>query len=373
MNRSTKYTLALLLMLQLFIPTYSLQNPKARLTKKVEPVDATDTSVEPVPFKFLVDEVTMVAKGRTLVKDSFDREGKFQPAEVGGKAADKCGYYVSLGHISGASVKGGVLTIDQTNAINAYGDFVFKFILPIDDRGTVMFAGNDTFGDLVLSVKLKAPRLNGHERFKVGFGDLSNLGGLASISLQKGSVSLQRQGRTAWEETLLKVADISELPSPDEIELSITVGAQGQLSGMARVTSGGKDHDYPLLTQDPRARINPQNANLTANIFIEAIPKPRIFAVHPPHLTAQRLREMKGQLLMKVFGTGFAADSRVELIPVGDDGKHAIEAEETQLVYSNSVLTVKATVPEPWATDYTVRVISGSESTTRKAAVRILD
>src|SRR5258706_243860 len=82
----------------------------------------------------------------------------------------------------------------------------------------------------------------------------------------------------------LKGADLPEFPNPDEIDLTLTVGAQGQLSGMARVPSGGKDHDYPLLTQAPRARINPQNANLTANIFIESIPKPRIFAVHPPHL-----------------------------------------------------------------------------------------
>ena len=373
MNRWTKFALALMLVLQFFIPTYSLQNPKAKLTKKVESGDAPDTSVEPVPFRFMVDEITLVSKGRVLLKDSFDREGRFQPAEVGGKPADKSDYYVSLGHLNGTSVKGGVLTIDQTNTINAYGDFVFKFIVPVDERGAMMFAGADNFGDLVFTVKLRAPRLNGHERFKVGFGDLSNLGGLASISLQKNSVSLQRQGRTAWEETLLKVVDISEYPRPDQIELSITVGAQGQLSGMAKVTSGGKDHDFPLQAQDPRARINPANANLSANIFIESIPKPRIFAVYPPHLTAQRLREMKGELLLKVFGTGFAADSRVELIPAGDDGKNAIEAEETQLVYSNSVLAARVMVQEPWAAAYTVSVISGSEKSARRSAIRILN
>ena len=339
---------------------------------RAAPADETsDTAVEPVPFSFLIDELSLSSRGRLILRDSFDRDGRFQPPEIGGKPAGAGGYFLSLGRINGLNVRGGALKIDQTDTVNAYGTFVAKFILPVDERGLLAFSGAETFGDLVLSARICAPVLRGHERLKIGIGDMATMGALASLSLQKDSVSLQRQGRAAWDEVVLDRVDISRLAGLQEVELILKIDAQGQISGLTKIRSGGKEQEFALTPHDPWARISPDNPNLSANVFVEDLPKPRIFAIYPQSLPVEKLRELKGTLPLRIVGTGFAPDSEVELIPSGDEGGSPIQASDVRLLTANIFLSARITLPEVAAKEYSLRITTGDQTTLRRNVIHV--
>jgi hypothetical protein len=333
--------------------------------------EAAETAIEPVPFAFSIEELSLSTRHGVIVQDSFNQDGKFQPPEISGRAAGTAGYFLSLGHINGANVKGGVLRIDQTNTINAYGTFVAKFVLPFDTRGGLSFSGGETFGDLVMSTKIRSPDLHGHERLKIGFGDIATMGAVASISLQRDSISLQRQGRAAWDEITLDRADISGLANVQEIELVLKVDAQGRFSGLARIRSDGKEREISLSHSDPVARINPDNANLTANLFIEDLPKPRVFSVYPESLPVAKLREMAGTIPLRVVGTGFAPDTVVEIVPSGEGKENPVAATDIRLLQSNSYLSARVRLPELGAKDYSLRITTGAQTTFRRNVIHV--
>src|SRR5205085_423308 len=120
------------------------KHAKRAVDKHAKPaVEKTESAIEPIPFRFDVDEISLTSRDKLIVHDAFDRDGRFQPPEINGAPPNKGGYYVSFGRVEAANVKGGALTIDQTHTVNAYGDFVTMISLPIDNRGKLTFAAAD--------------------------------------------------------------------------------------------------------------------------------------------------------------------------------------------------------------------------------------
>ncbi|MBV8855426.1 MAG: hypothetical protein JOZ02_00560 [Acidobacteria bacterium] len=369
MRRAKHLTLLLVWLLAGPVAAGPAQAPKPRAARPA--ADAPETAVEPVPFSFYIEELSLSSRGRVILEDSFDSAGRFQPAEVGGKPAGAARYFLSLGRLGGPNVKGGALRVDQSDTINAYGTFVSKFVLPVDERGRLAFSGEELFGDLLLSVRVRAPALRGHERLKIGIGDMATMGALASISLQKDSISLQRQGRAAWDEVLLDRVDISRMANLQEVELTLKIDARGQFSGLTKIRGGGKEQEFALRADDPWARISPDNPNLSANVFVEALPKPRIFALYPQSLPLEKLRQLKGAVPLRIVGTGFAPDTEVEVVPPGGGPAAPIQASEVKLLTANTYLSAKVTLPEAGAGDYSVRVTTGEQSTLRRNIIHV--
>jgi hypothetical protein len=334
--------------------------------------EKNETAIEPIPFRFEIDEISLMSRDKVIVHDSFDRDGKLQPPEINGTPPNKGGYYVSFGRIEGANVRGGALTIDQTQTINAYGDFVAMVSLPMDNRGKLTFAAVDTFGDLVYTVRVRAPKLKGPERFKIGIGSMeSYLGGLASMSLQKDSITIQRQGRRAWDEVILDKLDTSKFPNPEWVEMIFKVDAEGKIAGQARIKNEGQVFEFKLSPTGGDRIIPEQQANLAANIFIETLPKPRIFAVHPQNITAEKLREAKGVIPITVYGVGFTSDAQIEILPDDGAAQEPVKASGARLVFPNSILNAKVAFKNFEPKDYTVRITTGGETISRKSVLRV--
>ncbi|HEU4388208.1 MAG TPA: hypothetical protein VFV34_10445 [Blastocatellia bacterium] len=337
--------------------------------------DKSESEIEPIPFRFLIDEISLTSKGNVIVRDSFDRDGRLQPSEINGAPATKGNYYVSFGRIGPSNVKGGALVIDESQTINAYGDFVAMMSLPIDNRGKLTFTATEMFGDLAYSVRLRAPKLRGPERFKIGIGAMESfLGGLASISLQKNSITLQRQGRRAWDEVILDKVDTSKFTSPEWVEITFRADADGNISGAVKIKSEGQVFDFTLRSPNAGDRVAPmQQNNVTANIFIETLPRPRVFALHPQNVTAKTLKDAKGVLPITVYGVGFAGDAQVELFPDDEKAQAAVKASGVRLLYPNSMLGGKVVLPDLEPKSYSVRITSGGETTVRKGVLYVSD
>lgn len=357
----------------LFLAFAAVSYPAANSDKHAKPtVEKSETAIEPIPFRFEVDEITLVSRDKVIVHDSFDREGKFQPPEINGAPPNKGGYYVSFGRVEGTNVRGGALTIDQTQTVNAYGDFVAMISLPMDSRGKLTFAAADAFGDLVYTVKVRTPKMKGPERFKIGIGAMeSYLGGLASMSLQRDSITIQRQGRRAWDEVILDKVDTSKFPNPEWVEMTFRLDAEGKISGLARIKNDGQVLEFKL-SPTGGDRVNPeQQTNLAANIFIETLPKPRIFAVHPQNITAEKLREAKGLIPITVYGVGFTSDAQIEILPDDAAAQEPVKASGARLVFPNSILNAKVALKNFEPKDYTVRITTGGETISRKSVLRV--
>lgn len=363
MNRSLGIIAAVLL--------GGLWSPGPRLSSSS--TSATRVPLEPVPYQFHVDHVSLQSRGRTVFSDAFDRPGAFAPAPIAGQEGTSHGYFVNMGTIDGSYVHDGALNIDQTCSINPFENFAFDFSLPIDDRGTYSFYGRDLF-DLDVEATLRHPRIVGPEKFKVGLVDDQMFFGAAMVSFEKDKVTLHRQGGeprsiTPFLETTFDELDLKRFKDIEELNLRLSVDRAGRATGIVTVHAGGPPEVFRLTADVPWARLSPMG-RYSAHVFVEDLAKPRIFAVYPESITVDQLRASGGILQMKVFGIGFGEDASVELARVG--GGTPAAARDADILMFNMGLKTTVHMPSGDAGSYTVTVHTAGLSASIPNGLRVL-
>jgi hypothetical protein len=334
---------------------------------------ATRVPLEPVPYEFHLDGVTMRSHGRTIFSDAFDRGGSFVPAAIEGQPATRHPYFVNMGAIDGSYVRDGALNIDHSCSINPFENFAFDFSLPVDERGSYSFYGRDLF-DLEVEAVLRRPRVSGPEKFKVGLVDDQLFFGAAMISLEKDKVTLHRQGGeprtiTPFLETTFDEVDLRPFGDIEELTLRLSVDRTGRAIGFVTIRAGGSSQMFRLTTDAPWARLNPL-ARYSAHVFVEDLARPRVFSVYPETVTVERLRAAGGVLPMKVFGIGFGEDSTLELVP--DNGAPISQARPADILMFNMGLKTTMHMASVEPASYTVRVSTAGLTATVAKGLRVL-
>jgi hypothetical protein len=340
------------------------------------PARTTRRPLEPVPYRFEVEEISLASRGRMLTRDGFDRAGAFRPAEVAGRTAHRVPYFINMGYIDGTYVRDGRLKIDQSCSINPFENFAFDFSLPIDERGRYSFYGKELFGDLQFRAKVIRPRIIGPEKFKIGLVDDYIFLNAAMVSLEKDKVTLQRQGGeprtiTPFLETTFGEVDLTKFGDLDEVELLFSVDAMARATGVIKIRAGGATEVFHLKADAPWARLNPQG-RYSAHVFVEDLAQPRIFSVFPENVSAEEMRTGAGNLRMKVFGIGFGEDARLELVPEGGGESVWARDEDIKVLMFNMGIETRVVLPtEPGA--YTVRLHTAGTTATRQRGLRVLE
>jgi hypothetical protein len=341
------------------------------------PSAAVRAPLHPVPYQFHLDEITLTSRARTLMRDTFDRTGVFQPMEVAGKAAGGHEYFVHMGFIDGSYVRDGTLNINESCSINPFENFAFDFSVPVDEAGRYSFVGKEYFGDLVFSAKLIRPRINGPEKFKIGLVDDQVFFTAAMISLEKDLLTLQRQGGeprtiTPFLETTFDEADLSSLTDIEEVELVLRVDAMGKASAVAKIQAASGLHAFHLSADAPWARLNPQ-LRYSAHVFLEDLANPRIFSIYPQTINAEQLRASQGLVMMKIFGIGFGPDSRLQILGQTRGREIWATLENTKVLMFNMGLETRVFIPEVEPEAYTVRVHTAGMTASVKSGFRVLE
>ena len=330
----------------------------------------------PQEFEIAVDEFTLESKGQVIVHDPFDQDGVFHPPAVAGKSSERAPYFVNMGLVDGSRVRDGKLVMDQVGMVNPFENYACDFSIPVDEDGRLWFVGKELFGDLVLRAKVSSARFKGVPKFKVGLVDMKTFFTVAAVSLGREEVSLQRQGENPrfpdlpFIETLFGKGDVSHLESIDEAELTLRVGAKGEISGAVVVVADGKPHRFDMEAAPEWARADP-DAHYAAHLFWESFPLPQLFAVHPHYVKSSSLKAAGGVLDLRVFGISLFADSVIEIFPAGSDGAPVASISDLQVLGFNSGLRMKAAFSEAAPGDYDIRVTTSGETAVRRNALRI--
>jgi Fe2+ transport system protein FeoA len=323
-------------------------------------------------------------------------------------------YRVDLGQISAANVRDGVLEIDQDATSNIwhgpqgnYGhtlhrndSYVAMFTLPINVAGGTTLLGRDAFG-LEFSVRLRGPHLTGFEKLKIGLMDTEGYKSVAAVSVgrlplpghktsdttnildlvSQPAIVLGRVEEPAVRgEILLDYAKIEQPDAMDSLEMVLRVGNEGQLSGLARITSGGQVKELALdpKTRGPQddafaARSHvPENMKLAATLFVETLPGLEVNHVYPKEVAVRDLSDAD-KVRFRIEGFGFGPDSRVEIVPEGTQGAPIpAEAIHRQKVAAPEGTVLLADIGLPAQVgSYGLRVTTGGQSTVFKNAVRV--
>ena len=329
----------------------------------------------PQAFEFAIDEFSLESKGRVIVRDGFDRDGVFHPPAVDGKSAERAPYFVNMGLVDGSRVRGGSLVMDQVGMVNPFENFACDFSIPVDADGRLWFVGKELFGDMVLRAKVRSARFRGAPKFKVGIVDMKTFFTVAAVSLGREEVSLQRQGENPkfpglpFIETLFGKGDVAHMKGIDEAELTLKVGAKGEVSGSVVVVDAGKPHRFDMEATPEWARVDPEG-HYAAHLFWESFPEPKLFAVHPNFVRSADLRDSGGVLNLKLFGISFFEDSVVEIVPSSGAGA-PVATSDLKILGFNSGLQVKAVFPKTEPAVYDIRVTSGGHTAWRPHALRV--
>ncbi|MFY9820252.1 MAG: hypothetical protein WAM82_02655 [Thermoanaerobaculia bacterium] len=329
----------------------------------------------PQEFQFSIDEISLESKGRVIVHDTFDRAGVFHPPLVDGKSAERAPYFVNMGLVDGSRVKGGSLVMDQVGMVNPFENFACDFSIPVDADGRLWFTGKELFGDFVLRAKVLSPQFKGAPKFKIGIVDMKTFFTVAAVSLGREEVSLQRQGKNPkfpdlpFIETLFGKNDVSQLKRIDEAELTLRIGARGELFGTVVVVDSGQSHRFEMEAAPEWSRVDPEG-QYAAHLFWESFPKPKLFAVHPHYIKSDDLRDYGGAVDLRIFGLSLLDDSKVEILPSGGTGAPVVVSDLKVLGF-NAGLLMRAVFPKTEPAEYDVRVTSGGEVAWRPHAIRV--
>jgi hypothetical protein len=326
----------------------------------------TRVPLEPVDYHFEIDEIALRARGRTQIRDAFDRAGSFGAPRP---------YFQNMGLLDGSDVSGGRLHMQQSCAVNPFENFACDFSVPVDDRGAYSFIGGDYFGDFEFSARLASPRAHGPEKFKLGLVDDQVFFSAATVSFEKDRVALERQGGdqraiTPFLETTFDEIDLTRFGDIDELELRLRVDAAGKPSAIVRVRAGSSVEVVQLMSDAPSARLNPR-ARYSVHVFTEDLAKPRIFSFYPESVSVGQLRTTAGVLDAKVFGIGFGKDARVEIVP--ERGGASTWALAPDILMFN--MGVRAKVPLQSATPgtYAIRVHSSGSTASLERGLRVFE
>ncbi|MFY9821482.1 MAG: hypothetical protein WAM82_08870 [Thermoanaerobaculia bacterium] len=371
----------------------------------------------PSPFQFEIEEITLKLRDKVVLHDQFQRQGGLKPAEMEGRkmtAAEGPQYRVDLGRITAANVRDGVLKIDQDATSNIwhgpqgnYGhtlhrndSYVAMFTLPINAAGATTFLGREAFG-LEFSVRLRGPRLTGFEKLKIGLMDTEGYKSLAAVSVgqlplpghktsdttnilelvNQPAIVLGRVEEPAVRgEILLDYANVAQLDKSDSLELVLRVGNEGQLSGLARISSGGQVKEIALQPKTPEPRDDafearshvPENIKLAATLFVETLPGLEVNHVYPKEVAVRDLSDAD-KVRFRIEGFGFGPDSRVEIVPEAAPGEPIpAEAIHRQKVAAPEGTVLLADIGLPARVgSYGLRVTTGGQTTVFKNAVRV--
>jgi hypothetical protein len=349
----------------------------AALPASTAATGATRVPLEPVPYRFDVAEIALSARGRVLMSDGFDRAGNFWPAEVAGQTGEVPPYRVNMGFVDGSFVQDGQLKINESCSINPFENFAFDFSLPIDERGRYSFIGRELFGDLQFRAKIIRPRIQGPEKLKIGLVDDQIFLNAAVVSLEKGKVTLERQGGeprtlTPFLETTFGEVDLTRFGDLDEVEMIFGVDAAGRASGVVKVRSGGSGEAFHLIADAPWARLD-LNARYSAHVFVEDLARARIFSVYPENVTAEQLKSSGGTLRVKVFGIGFGEDARLEVTREDDGASAWSRPEDGKVLMFNMGLETKIALPRLEPGSYTVRIHTAGATASVGRGLRVME
>jgi hypothetical protein len=329
---------------------------------------ATRVPLEPVAYRFDVDEIGVRSRGRVLLKDDFERPGTFRPSA-------QHPYFQNMGLLDGSDVRDGVLRMEESCSVNPFENFACDFSVPLDERGIYSFIGGEYFGDFELSAKLSRPRIRGPEKFKLGLVDDHVFFSAATVSFEKHRVTLERQGGeprtvTPFLETTFDEVDLTRFGDLDELELRLIIDASGKPSGTATVRAGTAIEVVRLTASAPWARLNPRG-RYSVHVFTEDLAKPRIFSFYPETVSLDQIRSNGGVLDTKIFGIGFGKDSVVELLPTG--GGDPIRVNGADILMFNMGLRTTIALPNAKAGAYTVRVHSSGSTALLEQGLRVFE
>ena len=329
----------------------------------------------PREFEYVVDDLTVVSKGQVIVTDGFDQNGVLSPPKVRGKSTERAPYLISRGEIDGSRVRDGHLVMDQTGMVNTFETFVADLVVPIDETGRTWFLGKELFGDLEVSCTVIAPRVVGPSRFSIGLVDLSNWFTMGAVSVGPEEVRLQRQGHPRFPYlpfiySRFDRVDLLPYKNLEAVEMTVKIGAQGQLTGSAKVHDSGKVQSFEMTAQPDWSKLDPEG-HYSVQLMWETWPKPRLWAFHPQYIQSDELKERGGFLELAVFGIGIFEDSEVEIFRMDGNEKRQAEVREVKGLLTRHGITLKAILPYAYTGDYTVRVTTAGETTEIRDAFRV--
>jgi hypothetical protein len=378
--------------------------------------------MQPSPFRFEVEELTLKFGERVILHDEFQRSGGLRPMEVEGRrlaATEGPRYRVDVGRVTDSNIRDGVFSIDQTHTSNtSVGPmrfhrqdlYVAMLTLPRNLDGDSTFVAREGFG-LEYSIRLRSPRFSGFERLKIGLAEAESMKALAALSvgrlptpippfpgpggpgdpkiinvLEQVSNPAIVLGRVEEPDVRGEIVlDHGELEPASEIEtleLVLRVGRQGELSGVARISAAGQVRQLELTprSQEPREFFGPRSrlpadAKLAATVFIETLPKPEVQSVDPSEIGAQSVGTSE-RTRFRIQGIGFGPDARVEVIPEGGGQAEPIRADAIQLERAatgpeGTVLLVEFGLLDARVRSYALRVTTGGQSSVLRNAVRV--
>jgi len=345
--------------------------------RRQAPAAAPRTGLIPRDFEFVVDDLKVTSKGQILLEDGFDRNGVLYPAKVRGKSTQGTPYLVSRGLIDGSRVRGGHLVMDQTGMVNTFETFSSDFVVPIDESGRTWFVGKELFGDLEISCKVLAPRIDGPSRFSIGLVDLSDWFTLGAVSVGPEEVRLQRQGHPKFPylpfiHSRFDRVDLLPYKNLEAVEMTLKVGAQGQLTGNAKIHDSGKVQSFDMVAKPDWAKLDPEG-QYAVQLLWETWPKPRLWAFHPQYLKTEDLKATGGFAELMVFGIGIFDNSQVEIFRMDGGEKRQADVREVKGLLTRHGVALKVILPYPYTGDYTVRVTTGSDTVERQNAFRVAD
>jgi hypothetical protein len=384
---------------------------------------------QPSPFQFDIQEITLKFQDRVVLHDDFRRAGVLRPTEIGGRRVGNDGpaYAVELGKIPTGNVRDGALRVDQNSTTNVWlgpkGTFghrlhhhdVFITLVTVPTRlsGESSFVAADAL-PLEFTIRLRKPRFSGFEKLKIGLLDIEAFKNVAAVGIGRVPMIRTAAGgnemahgspaRNGAAATTLNVRDVIASPSvtlnrveepdilgeivlaraalpsaqPDSVEMTLRVDAEGRTSAVARSFEGDRVSDliFESLPQGHGRRLSPlsPSTKLSATLYVETLPKPMVSRVAPSELVADEIRRTD-KVRLRIEGMGFGADTRVEMVPETAHGT-AIAADALELQRETggpegTVLFADIGLRGAPADTYSLRLISGGQTTILRKAVRI--
>jgi hypothetical protein len=369
-----------------------------------------------LPFSFTVSNVEVHARGQVLLADRFQPRTTLVPSTSNRGTVGNSPYVVNVGRLPTAKFLARGLVLDQTTTGAAMWNVSATMVtLPAGPNGAYTLSGAQF--PLEVSATLQQPRIKGAEKFMVGIVDQETLHAVALLTIgipgipgrfppigggggggggggpskdnlkNKGqevinpdpSIMLMREEEPEIREHIvLDNVAAPGLNTATSITLTVRIGENGEISGLARIAGGQQPGEMTLTPKiDPqfegfyraRSRLDTKGTAYSAVLYAENLPRVRVFSVDKPVVTGDALRSNNGTVPIAIHGVGLGLDSKVEIVPVG--GGTPARVSNIQLANLNLLLTADVTFPEPRAARYQVRVTSAGQVATAPLSVRV--
>jgi hypothetical protein len=344
--------------------------PAAAATSPEQPL-----GLVPRDFEIAVDKFSVISKGELIVADDFAQDGVFHPPQVAGKSAESAPYVINRGSFGGWQVRDGNLVVDPSGMVNTFENYSADFTVPIDASGRTWFVGKELFGDLEISATVTAPHIVGPTRFAIGLVDLTDWFSLGAVSVGPEEVRLRRQGHPRFPylpfiKSRFDRVDLLAYHDLEAVEMTLRVGAQGELTGFVKVRDSGETHSFDMKATPEWSKLDPEG-QYAVQLLWETWPKPRLWAFHPQYVQGADMRETAGFLELMVFGIGIFEDSEVEIFRRDAGVERHAEIREVKGLLMRHGIKTKLILPFPYTGDYSVRVTTGGDTAEIADAFRV--